>query len=426
MAQLTGATINVYSEKTLAIEAGARGVAAIALPLTWYEDGKLIAFNADDSAQAIFAMPLDDLIPVREMMKGAAKALVYPLLSGGEKASATLAENVTATAIKQGSAGNSISVTVAASGDLWRVKTFLGTDVVDSQTVATVADFKSNSWVKITGSGSFAAATQTLTGGTDGAQSGTAWDSFLETLKLHEFQTIAYIGDEIAVKSKIAAYVQTQRDDEDKFIQACMGSYTADHEGVISFANGVILSDGTTLDANAVSAWLAGATAGAPLYGEKASLTYKEYPGAIDVTTRLTRSQQLAFKNQGLGCFILNNGKVKVEDDINTLVSYTVLKQSDFSSNRVLRVIDAVSTDIKAVFDSSFAGNESNNTAGRNRFKASICDYMTALQNQGGIQEFVSDDVTVLAGTDKATVAVSLRINPVDSMNKANITVKVR
>ncbi len=423
MAQLTGATINVYSEKTLAIEAGARGVAAIALPLTWYEDGKLIAYNADDSAQAVFAMPLDDLIPVREMMKGAAKALVYPLLSGGERASATLAENVTATAIKQGAAGNNISVTVAASGDLWRVKTFLGTDVVDSQTVASVADFKSNSWIEITGSGSFAAATQTLTGGTNGAQSDTVWDTFLEVLKLHEFQTIAYIGDEVSVKSKIAAYVQTQRDDEDKFIQACMGNKTADHEGVISFANGVILEDGTSLDADQVSAWLAGATAGASVVE---SLTYSEYPGAVDVTTRLTKSQQLAHKNQGLGCFILNNGKVKVESDINTLVTYTVLKQSDFSKNRVLRVVDGVATDIKAVFDSSFAGLESNNIDGRNRFKASICDYLTALQNQGALEEFVADDVTITAGTEKDTVIVGLRIKPVDSMEKANITVKVR
>ncbi len=425
MAQLTGATINVYSEKTLAIEAGARGTASIALPLTWYEDGKVIPYNYDDSAQAVFGCTLDDLIPVREMMKGARKALVYPLLSGGTKATATLAADVTATAKKQGGAGNNISVTVVASGSLWMVKTFLGTTVVDSQTVADVAAFKPNAWIEITGIGTFEAATQALAGGTDGAQGDTAWDGFLEALKLEEFQTIAYTGSDATVKTKIADYVKTQRDDEDKFIQACMGNKTADHEGVISFANGVVLDD-TSLDENEVSAWLAGATAGAPVYGDKASLTYKEYPGAVDVTTRLTKSQQLAYKNQGLGCFVLNNGKVKVESDINTLVTYTQLKQSDFSKNRVLRVIDGVATDIKAVFDSSFAGLESNNIDGRNRFKASICDYLTALQNQGALEEFVADDVTIAPGAEKDTVIVGLRIKPVDSMEKANITVKVR
>lgn len=423
MAQLTGATINVYSEKTLSIAAGARGTAAIALPLTWYEDGKVIAYNYDDSAQAVFGTSLDGVIEVREMMKGAVKALVYPLYSGGTKASATLATNVTATATKQGATGNNVSVTVTASGSLWMVKTFLGTDVVDSQTVANVAGFKANAWVKITGTGTLGVATQALTGGTNGTQASTAWDNFLEALKLQEFQTIAYTDSDATVKTKISDYVKAQRDDEDKFIQACMGSKTADHEGIISFANGVILEDGTSLDADQVSAWLAGATAGASVVE---SLTYSEYPGAVDVTTRLTKSQQLAYKNQGLGCFILNNGKVKVESDINTLVTYTVLKQSDFCKNRVLRVIDGVCTDIKAVFDSSFAGLESNNIDGRNRFKASICDYLTALQNQGALEEFVADDVTITAGTEKDTVIVGLRIKPVDSMEKANITVKVR
>ena len=423
MAQLTGATINVYSEKTLAIEAGARGVAVIALPLTWYEDGELVAYNADDLAQTVFAMTLDNLIPVREIMKGARKVLVYPLLSGGDKATATLAEDVTATATKQGTAGNNISVTVSADGALWRVKTFLGTTVVDSQTVANVTAFKPNAWVEISGEGEFETATATLSGGTDGTQGATVWDDFLEALKLEEFQTIAYTGSDNTVKAKIAAYVQTQRDDEDKFIQACMGNRTADHEGVISFANGVILEDGTVLDANEVSAWLAGATAGASVVE---SLTYTEYPGAVDVTTRLTKSQQLAYKNQGLGCFILNNGKVKVESDINTLVTYTTLKQKDFCKNRVLRVIDGVCTDIKTVFDSSFAGLESNNLTGRNRFKASICEYLTALQNQGALEEFVADDVIVVAGADKDTVSVDLRLKPVDSMEKANITVWVR
>ena len=92
----------------------------------------------------------------------------------------------------------------------------------------------------------------------------------------------------------------------------------------------------------------------------------------------------------------------------------------------MLRVIDGVCTDIKAVFDSSFAGAEHNNADGRNRFKASICDYMTALQGQSAIEDFVADDVVVAAGADKDTVVVTLRIKPVDSMEKANITVRVR
>ncbi len=423
MAKLTGAVINVYSEKALAIEAGARGTAAIALPLNWYEEGKLLTFNADDSAFFKLGYMLDDMIEVREMMKRAYKVLIYPLCTGGAKASAALGENLTVTAQKQGARGNAISVVIAKSGDLWQVKTFVDGSVADSQLVANAAVFKSNDFIAISGTGVFAPTTAKLTGGSDGAAGATAYDTFLEVLKSEEFQTIAYTGADSAIKQKLVQYVQRQRDDEDKFIQACVGNMPADCEGIISFANGVILTDGTVLDANMVSAWLAGATAAAAV---NESLTYDSYDGADNVTEKLTKSQQLVYKNQGLGCFILNNGKAKVESDINTLVSYTVQKQKDFAKNRVLRVIDGVCADIKTVFDSSFAGAEHNNARGRNRFKASICDYMTALQSQNAIEEFSADDVTVAAGADKDTVVVNLRIKPVDSMEKANITVRVR
>lgn len=423
MAQLTGATINVYSEKTLAIEAGARGTAAIALPLDWYEEGALITFNADDSAFSKLGYMLDDLLELREMMKRASKALIYPLCGGGARASAALGENLTVTAAKQGARGNAISVVVAKSGNLWQIKTFVGGSVADTQLVANAAAFKANAFVALSGEGTLAAATVTLSGGSDGAVADTAYDAFLEALKTEEFQTIAYTGDNVAIKQKLVDYVKHQRDDEDKFIQACVGNFPADCEGVISFANGVVLVDGTRIDANMASAWAAGATAAAAV---NESLTYDSYDGADNVTEKLTRSQQLVYKNQGLGCFIFNNGRAKVESDINTLVTYTVQKQKDFAKNRVLRVIDGVCGDIKAVFDASFAGAEHNNASGRNRFKASICDYMTALQNQNALEDFVADDVTVAAGADKDTVVVSLRIKPVDSMEKANITVRVR
>ena len=403
MAQLTGATINVYSEKTLAIEAGARGTAAIALPLDWYEEGKRMTLTADDSALSKLGYTLDNLLEVREMMKRASKTLIYPLRSGGERASAPLGENLPASAVRQGVRGNDISVTVAKSGALWQVKTFVGGSVADSQLVANAADFKANDFIALSGEGSFAAATVALSGGSDGTVADTAYDSFLEALKTEEFQTIAYTGDNVGIKQKLVDYVKRERDDEDKFIQACVGNFPADCEGIISFANGVILTDGTVIDANMASAWLAGATAAAAV---NASLTYDSYDGADNVTEKLTRSAQLVYKNQGLGCFIFNNGKAKDESDINTLVTYTVQKQKDFCKNRVLRVIDGVCTDIKAVFDASFAGAEHNNAGGRNRFKASICDYMTALQNQNAVEEFVADDVTVAAGADKDTVVV--------------------
>lgn len=423
MARLTGAVINVYSEKTLAIEPGSRGVCAMAMELDWYDEGVMSEFDSDSECEKVFAHGIDDIVPLREMMKRASKAYIWPLCKNGTAASATLCEGVTVTAAKNGTRGNDLTVCCAKYGGLWQIKTFLGGNVVDVQTVSDISQFEDNGWVKPKGEGNLADATITLSGGDNGEVSEDAWEKFLRALEFLKFNVIAYTGSDMAVKAKIAQFVKKQRDDEDKFIQACMGGYSADCEGVISFVNGVVLADGTKLDENEVSAWLAGAAAAAEVFE---SLTYDSYDGAVAVYGELSRSEQLENKERGLGCFIMNNGKVKVESDINTLVTYTVKKQKDFSKNRVIRVLDGICSDIKAVFDSSFAGVESNNNNGRNRFKASICDYMTALMEKEAIEDFSADDVAVTAGADKDQVIVSLKVKPVDSMEKADISVRVR
>ena len=423
MARLTGAVINVYSEKTLAIEPGSRGVCVMAMEPDWFDEGKMIEFASDSDCEKVFAHSMDELIPLREMMKRAAKAYIWPLCKNATAASAQLCEGVTVTAAKVGARGNDLTVSCAENDGIWQIKTFLAGEMVDSQNVSDISQFEENGWVKFFGEGELAAATVTLSGGENGEVTEDAWDEFLKALEFLKFNVIAYTGSDMAVKAKIAQFVKRQREDEDKFIQACMGGYSADYEGVISFANGVILADGTKLDENEASAWLAGAAAAAEVFE---SLTYDSYDGAVAVNKEMTRSEQLKNKEQGLGCFIMNNGKVKVESDINTLVSFTVKKQQDFSKNRVIRVLDGICGDIKAVFDSSFAGAESNNNNGRNRFKASICDYMTALMEKEAIEDFVADDVTVSAGAQKDEVVVSLKVKPVDSMEKADISVRVR
>lgn len=423
MAKLTGAVINVYSEKTLAIEPGSRGVCAMAMELDWFDEGKMLEFSADGDCEKVFAHGMDELVLLREMMKRAAKAYIWPLRGNGVAASAQLCDGVTVTAAKMGSRGNDLSVSCAEYGGIWQVKTFLEGEVVDSQNVSDISQLEDNDWVKFSGEGVLLAATVKLSGGENGEVSEGTWDKFLKALEFLKFNVIAYTGSDMAVKAKIAQFVKRQREEEDRFIQACMGGYSADHEGVISFANGVVLADGTKLDENEVSAWLAGAAASAEVFE---SLTYDSYDGAVAVNGEMTRSEQLENKELGLGCFIMNNGKVKVESDINTLVTFTVKKQQDFSKNRVIRVLDGICADIKAVFDSSFAGAESNNNNGRNRFKASICDYMTALMEKEAIEEFSADDVAVSAGAQKDEVVVSLRVKPVDSMEKANISVRVR
>lgn len=424
VAELTGAKINVFSERPLAIEMGQRGVVAVALPLNWCSDG-FTEFNKGDNPLEKLGYTLDDtsLLMVREIMKRAIRVFVYNLYKGGAKAKIEVSEGIIAEAIHTGIRGNDLSVTVDKDGELFMVKTFLLTDVIDTQTVKTIADFKGNIFLKITGEGTLVPATVKLAGGTNGTKSTSAYDNFLLKLQTKEFNVIAYTGDDSGIKSKIIDYVKYQREDEDKFIQATMGDTKADYDGIISFCNGVVLRDMTTFNSDEVSAWLAGATAGAKI---NQSLTYDNYDNAIDVVPRFTKSEVIGKKSNGLGTFIFNNDKAKVESDINTFVSFTNKKNKDFCKNRVLRVIDGVAMDIKNIFDSNYAGKEDNNRNGRNRFKAAIVQYMVALQDLSAIEEFISDDVEVLPGVEKDQVIVNLHIKPVDSMEKAYVNIAVR
>ena len=77
MAKLTGAVINVYSEKALAIEPGSRGVCAMAMEPDWFDEGKMIEFASDSDCEKVFAHSMDELVPLREMMKRAAKSRRY-------------------------------------------------------------------------------------------------------------------------------------------------------------------------------------------------------------------------------------------------------------------------------------------------------------------------------------------------------------
>ena len=204
MARLTGAVINVYSDATLSVEPGARGTAAMACELDWYEDGVMSVYNSDDDSMEVFAHELGDLLYVKEMMKRASKALIWPLNSGGEKASAEIADGLTATAVKCGERGNDISVVCEKYGELWRVSTFVDGEEMDIQVLSDISQFEENGFVSIEGNGTMAEATVSLENGSNGSISEGSYDKFLEALELCEYNTIAYTGADAAIKNKLS------------------------------------------------------------------------------------------------------------------------------------------------------------------------------------------------------------------------------
>lgn len=128
------------------------------------------------------------------------------------------------------------------------------------------------------------------------------------------------------------------------------------------------------------------------------------------------------------GKFVLfaENGAVKVEQDINSLVTYTAGIQEVFRKNRVMRLTSTIANDVYRQFTGNYIGVVNNDETGRGLFKAAIVGYLLELQGMGAIQNFAADDVEVLPGEAIDAILVNIAIQAVDSTEKIYMTVTVQ
>lgn len=199
------------------------------------------------------------------------------------------------------------------------------------------------------------------------------------------------------------------------------GAVEYDHEGVIVVANGVRLKDGTVLSATMAAAFVAGATSAAEA---NQSLTYMEFPNAIDAVPRYNEEVQVAKVKSGVMCFVSSRDSVKILSDINSLVTFTEEKNQEFSKNRVLRVLDDIANNTRETWEDNFIGKITNNATGRDLFKANRADYLSRLQAIEAITNFdPSADIVVEEGATKDSVVATIVVQPTDAMEKLYMTV---
>lgn len=435
--KLPGVYINVKSKANVNASVGERGVVAIAEPLSWgqAEQVQTITPGEDVKPYIGYDITSDKALFLREMMKGSdttsgpAKILLYrPAGTGGVKAAATIS-NLTATALYTGTRGNDITITVSADPDeeeTFFVATVIDGSVVDEQSAKTVADLIGNAWVEFSGSGDLtASAGETLTGGVDPTVAAADYAKFLTAIEPYTFDVLIYDGTDSVTIQAVAAFVKRLSNNVGRKCQAVMAGDEAvacNSEFVIAVKNGVKLNDGTVLTANQATWWAGGAEAGA-LYNE--SLTYAQYPYALEANPKLTDAQAQEAVEKGQLCFIDNFDSVKVCTDINSLTTVTTDKGQEFSKNRVMRVLMQFCNDVYRQFSLHYIGKTNNNESGRSLLKAWIVGYLNEMQANNGIQNFEADDVTVSAGNAVDSVVVDAAIQPVDSIEKIYMTVTV-
>jgi hypothetical protein len=248
----------------------------------------------------------------------------------------------------------------------------------------------------------------------------------LTALKIVDFDVLVYpyTGTTYATnQATVEAWITAMRDDEGLKIQGVMANYIADNEAVINVAQGVKLSDNTDLTAAQCTAWVGGITAGANV---NESNTGKKYSGAIDVSPRMTKSEQEAAITAGKMIFKVDTAQnVSIVYDINSLTTFTAEKSKVFRKNRVIRTIDGINNDIAKIFEANYIGKVNNNADGRSLLKASLVGYFMELERIAAIQNFVPDDITVSAGTDSDAVVIDCYIQLVDSAEKIYITINL-
>lgn len=430
-----GVYIRFKSTAGLGLTVGDRGTVTICEPLSWGPVAQVMEIEAgmDVTPYTGYDITNPKNLFLREIFKGSnrtaapRKVLLYrPTASSSAKATVTIGTLVV-TAKYPGARGNDISIVVSEltePANTFTVSTVVDGEIVDQQTGKQAGDLASNDWVDFSGTGVLTADSgKSLDSGADGTVQSAAWSAYLQTIEPYKFDVMIYDGSDTTVQSAMISFVKRIAEDAGQYSQLVAAGLTdPDSRFVINVNSGATLSDGTVLTAQQCTWWVGGVQAGA-LYNQ--SLTYAQYPGAVSASPLMTNSQYESALQAGKLVFFAEDGQVKVEQDINSLVTYTADIGRAFRKNRVMRLCNTIANDVYAQFSANFIGVVNNNDVGRSQFKAAIVGYLLDIQGNQGIQNFSADDVEVLAGGDIDAILVNIAIQAVDSVEKIYLTIEV-
>mgnify|MGYP006068661603 FL=1 len=408
---LPGAYINFVSKARALGTIADRGVMAMSLKNNWGEENKIVSITAEDfqkNSLSIFGYEYtnQNLKPIREVFKNA-KEIKYFRLGTGEKARAIIG-NLTINAKYSGTRGNNIKIKIVSNIDdkKFTVYTYIDEVIVDEVIVSNVDELNENDFVIFSGTGELAENAGTnLADGTDSEVTNLEYSKFLSLIEAENFNVLIYDGEDEQTKGLFESFTKRLRDDEGVKICTVLYNYKkADFEGIISVKN----------DKNLVY-WVGGALAGAEV---NQSLTNKIYDGEYEFNAKFSNNQLKEAIESGEFVFYYDAGDIRVLKDINTFISFSTERNSDFSNNQIIRVLDSTANDIARIFNDYYLGKVQNDALGRDIFKSELINYFNQLQAIRAIENFSSDDISIKKGTEKGDVIVDLMIEPVASMDK--------
>lgn len=420
---LPGGYINFISLASASASLSDRGVAAMAIEMDWGIDGSVFEITSGDFQKNSMKLlgydySSEKLKGLRDLFKNARSLYTYRLNSGGTKATCLYG-----TAKYSGTRGNDLKIVIQANVDdatKSDVKTYLGTTLVDSQTVLTSGKTTGLSDTDYIVWDDDVALTVTtgvpLTGGTNGTVTNASHQTFLEKIESFSFNAIGVVSTISAVNSLYTAFCKRLRDEMGIKFESVAYNTAADFEGCVNVKNKI--TDTGENEASLVY-WVTGVIAGTAV---NKSATNKIYDGEFTVDTDYTQAQlETAIKS---GEFALHQvgSDVRVLEDINSLITTSDEKGDVFKENQTIRVIDQIANDIATLFNTKYLGVVPNDASGRISLWADIVKHHEQLQDIRAIENFSDSDVTVEQGDTKKAVVVTDNITIVNAMTKLYMT----
>lgn len=422
--ELPGAYINFVSKTAASASLSERGIATMPLELDWGVSGEIFEVTSGDfqkKSMELFGYPYasDKLKGLRDLFLNTKTLYGYRLNGNGKKASNSLAE-----ALYCGVRGNDLRISIQADADdeaAFHVKTILGNEIVDEQTVTTADALKDNKYV-VWKSGIVLEETVSmpLEGGENGEVSSADHQAYLDKAEACLFNTMGAVVTDDATKALYTAYNKRLRDELGMKFQLVLYDYAkADSLGVIS-VNNKVLDDGCS--AASLVYWVTGVSAGCAV---NKSSQNRIYDGSFTVDTPYTQSQLAAAVKAGKYTFHLVGSEVRVLEDVNTMVTTSDTMGDIFKDNQTVRVMDQIGNDIAVLFNTKYLGVVPNDAAGRISLWSDIVKHHEQLQEIRAIENFSDADVKVEQGDTKKSVVVTDAVTVVNAMGRLYMTVTV-
>lgn len=205
----------------------------------------------------------------------------------------------------------------------------------------------------------------------------------LTWLSTQKFDYLAGPDDLTAAEAGvIKTWLVKQRGDNHAIYKAVLPNLAADSEGVVNFAAGGILADGSEHSAAAYCGRMAGLIAGTPM---NQSITYAALPEVEDID-RMTAAEMDAAVGAGKLILYHDGEKVKCGRGVNSLT--TVTGRSDvWKKIKIVELLDMLQQDIRLTIQDNYIGKLSNSYDNKLQLVTAISVYLQALAKDGLIEK---------------------------------------